>query len=141
MLRAARFALLAAALLAAASCGGTPKTTVDLTFFTTITLTPARPVVGQNYAINFFVENTDEQHSQLNQVQWTVQRNGVVNAFSGSIPALISHQPVPIALLDNQPPGTYLYTITIDPNNLIPSINGTNKTASISVTVLPLTVM
>ncbi len=136
----ARGGLIGLLLLGLAACGGTPKSTVDVTFFTSATVSPASPVAAQNYAVSFNLENADEQHSTLRNVQWTVARNGTANAYSGVIPALVSHQPVPIALTDHQVPGTYTYTVVLDPNNQILEINKSNNTATIVVTVVPLTV-
>lgn len=121
-------------------CGGTPKSTTDVSFFTTQTVTPTSPVQGQNYLIGFALENDDEQKSTLTNVQWSVSRNGVPNVYSGTIPSLVSHQPVPITLTDAQAAGTYIYTITIDPNNQIREISKTNNSVTISVTVLPLSI-
>ncbi len=137
--RPARDGLLAAC-LALAACGGTAKNTQNISFFLPPSITPVQPVDRQNFALTFNIENDDEQPSTISNVQWTVSRNGIANVYTGTIGQLVSHQPIPVVITDNEPPGTYFYTITLDPNNLIPEVDKTDNQTTINLTVVPLSV-
>jgi hypothetical protein len=132
--------VLAGALPLVAGCGGTPKNTVNLTFFQAATVTPLIPVAGQNYVVNFNLFNADEQNSTIANVQYSVSRNNVV-IKTGTIPQLASHVPVGINLTDNEPSGLFTYVLTIDPNDLIPEIDKTDNTLLFQLKVVPLSVM
>ena len=122
------------------SCGGTPSNTVLLTFFESPIVTPLVPVAGQNYVVNFGIENADEQQSVITNVQYTVTRNNTL-VVSSTVPLLTAHVPISINYTDNQQSGIYSYVLTIDPNHLVPQISTTLNTEIFQVQVLPLTVM
>lgn len=138
-----RWSLLLASLVSVGllvGCGGTAQNTVNLGFFTGISVSPTQPIDRQNYTIGFSIENLDEQDSTVTNVQWTVARNGLANAYTGTIPALRSHQPVPITITDNEPPGTYVYTVTIDPLQQIVETTRADNTLSATVVVAPISI-
>jgi len=122
------------------SCGGTPNNTVLLSLFKSPVVTPLVPVAGQNFVINFGLLNADEQVSVLYNVQYTLTRNNIT-VVDSTVPVLTSHVPISINFTDNQQSGIYSYTLTIDPNHLVPQISTTLDSEIFQVKVLPLTVM
>jgi hypothetical protein len=132
-------ALLAAALLA--GCGNGPtKTSRDLTFYLTPTASPATIADKQDYVLTFNVFDADELGGHIDNVAWTVSRDGAPNVFTGTIATIASRQWVPVTITDNQPVGAHTYVITIDPANTVNEISEDNNSRVVAVTVLPLVI-
>jgi hypothetical protein len=133
----------AALALALAGCGDSgkeTKTTVDLTFYLAPTVAPTTVVANQDYVVSWNLFNSDQLGGHVDNVAWTVSRDGIPDVFNGVVPTLVSHQPVALSLTDNQPVGTHTYVITIDPANAVRELTKSNNTRIVTVIVQTLTI-
>ena len=126
--------------LAACAGKGETKSSVDLTFYLSPTAAPATIVAKQDYVIAWTLFNGNELSGHVDNVAWTVSRDGVPNVFTGTVATIASHQRVPLSLIDNQPIGAHTYVITIDPANTVNEVSEGNNSRAVVVNVLPLVI-
>jgi hypothetical protein len=124
-------------MLACAGCGHPhKKPSDDLTFFQTPTVTPAAPLDGQTFTLAWRVFDADYYTGKhIDNVAWTVSRDGVAGFASGVVPVLDSRTPVDLSLTDTQTAGTHVYVITVDPGDTTPEANERNNSVTTTITV------
>ena len=132
--------LLAVSLLAGCGGKGDKQQSLDLTFSQQSTVTPTTVVVGQDFQVGWNLFNADNLGGHVDNVAWTISRDGVPNAYSGTVPSIASRQVIAMSFVDHQPVGPHTYVITIDPANAVHELSENNNTRVVTVTVAPLVV-
>jgi hypothetical protein len=133
-------AVVAACALVGCDNSKTKKTTVDLTFYLAPTITPLVPVDGQTVTVNFTLFNANLLKGEVDNVAWTVSRDGVPDVYTGTVPSIASHQRIPLSFTDTLAAGAHTYVFTVDPANAVDELTKTNNSQTLAVTVLPLVV-
>jgi hypothetical protein len=141
-----QLAAVACALLLAAglcACGGSKQPTARLQFYPP-TVSPAIGLSDTVYdttatdlTVNWLIFNADPAGATAYNVPWAVTRDGVPNAFTGTITAIPNHGWSPASFTVNETVGVHIYQILIDPNGTIPQSSRDGSVVTLWVTVYP----
>ena len=141
-----RILVVALGLLAAlgiAGCGAGKQPTALLQFYPP-TVTPAVGLsdtvyntTANTFTVSWLVFNADPEGATVYNVPWAVTRDGIPNAFTGTITAVPNHGWAPASFTVTEPVGVHIYQIIIDPNGTIPQSSRDGAVVTLWVTVFP----